>query len=72
MAAVRSGGIDMKIKSILEFCSCKGCRKKYDFDIELKAGGKRKKFKLCEEHTKELMRIGKLKSVTFEETINVE
>ena len=31
-----------------------------------------KKFKLCEEHTKELMRIGKLKSVTFEETINVE
>nr|DAO13266.1 MAG TPA: hypothetical protein [Caudoviricetes sp.] len=47
-------------------------QKKYDFDIELKAGGKRKKFKLCEEHTKELMRIGKLKSVTFEETINVE
>lgn len=32
----------MKIKSILGFCSCKGCRKKYDFDIELKAGGKRK------------------------------
>ncbi len=62
----------MNIKSILGFCSCKGCGKRYVFNAELKAGGKKKKFKLCEEHTKEIMKLGKLKSVTFEETINLD
>lgn len=62
----------MRFKSILGFCSCKGCRKRWVFNAELKAGGKKKKFKLCEEHAKELMGLGKLKSVTFEETINLD
>lgn len=28
----------MNIKSILGFCSCKGCRKRYVFNAELKVG----------------------------------
>lgn len=59
----------MNIKSILGFCSCKGCKKRYVYNVELKAGEKKKKFKLCEEHTKEIMKLGRLKSVTCEETI---
>lgn len=62
----------MNIKSILGFCSCKGCHKRYVFNAELKVGEKKKKFKLCEEHTKELMGLGKLKSVTYEETIDLD
>lgn len=62
----------MKIKKYIRFCSCKGCRKNMILILNLRQEVREKKFKLCEEHTKELMRIGKLKSVTFEETINVE
>lgn len=62
----------MKIKSILGFCSCKGCRKRYIFNAELKVGEKKKKFRLCEEHMRELMSCGKMKSVTYEETIDLD
>lgn len=62
----------MNIKSILGFCSCKGCKCRYDFEIELKAGGKKQRARLCEEHAREFMKCGKLKSVTFEETINLD
>lgn len=62
----------MSIKSILGFCDCKGCWKRHVFNIELKVGTKKKKFKLCEEHAKELMKCGKMKSVTYEETIDLD
>ena len=61
----------MKIKSILGFCSYKGCHKRHDFEIEIKAGEKRNKARLCEEHAMELAQKGKLKSVTFEEMIEL-
>lgn len=61
----------MIIKNILGFCACKGCHKRQQFAIEVKAGNKKKIFKYCEKHAKELMKMGKIKSVTYEETIEL-
>lgn len=56
----------MKFKSILGFCSCKGCHKRYVFDVEVKAGDYRQKIRLCEEHAKELTKGGVLKSMILD------
>lgn len=59
----------MKLKEILGYCFCKGCKNRYTYDVELKAGNVQKKNRICEKHAKELLKNGTLKSVTFEETI---
>lgn len=64
----------MNIRSILGKCVYKGCKEKYAFTAEMNItlkNGKtiKKKFKLCEIHSKELLEKGKLKSVTYEENV---
>lgn len=66
-----------KLKSILGFCQCKGCRKRYDCEVELtfhvKGGGTRtQNLRLCIEHAKELCQGGEIKSLTYHETIDFE
>lgn len=65
----------MSIKSILGYCSCKGCKKKsvYDIDFDaIKRNGKKKhiKARICEEHIKELIRNSKINSVTYQQTVD--
>ena len=54
----------MKIKEMLGYCACKGCKNKYvttmiisGFDKEFKI--KKKKIRVCERHAKELCFGGK-------------
>lgn len=63
----------MKIKSILGICSCKGCRKRYDFEVEIRAGKRTKNIRLCEVHARELANGATLKSVTLDDvTISIQ
>lgn len=63
----------MKIKGLLGFCECKGCKKLagYKMDVVLEAGGeiKRKKsLKICKEHA--LEQIQKVKEYKLEHPEN--
>lgn len=66
-------GADMKFKNILGFCSCKGCKNRYSFDMEAtKSNGKKIKHRLCSKHAMELMKYSKLRSVTLEQKIDFQ
>lgn len=63
----------MKIKNIVGLCSCKGCKNKYSFDMEIiNIKGRTRKSKLCNEHAMQLLSGSKMKSVTFEERVDFE
>ena len=66
----------MGLKKILGLRQCRGCKNKGIFEGEITAttkdgGTKSKKFLLCKEHAIEISSKGKIKSVTYEETINL-
>lgn len=46
----------MRLKGMLGFCECKGCRSKYVFNIELRKGKKREKRKVCRKHMAEIIK----------------
>lgn len=46
----------MVLKSLFGFCCTKGCHNRADFDVEVKAGNKAIKRKMCLKHTNELVR----------------
>lgn len=59
----------MRIKGLLGFCECKGCRSRaeYDMDIIIESDGVRKKIKtvkICGKHAADQLRGAKLKSIT--------
>lgn len=66
----------MGIKYLIGLCEGDGCKKRGVFTAEIKGVNKKngkplkKKFRLCEEHAKEFIRMGALTSVTYEETIH--
>ena len=75
-AAESRKGQQVKIKSILGFCQYKGCKRHYDYEVELKYAKKGKirsrNLRLCMEHAKELCQGGKIRSLTYQETIDFE
>lgn len=46
----------MIAKNLFGFCCAKGCHRKADFDIEVKAGEKSIKRKICTVHANELIK----------------
>lgn len=66
----------MGIKYLFGMCAGDGCKKRGVFTAEIKGTSKKngkplkKKFRLCNEHAKEFIRMGTIKSVTYEETLN--
>ena len=62
----------MKLKNMLGLCSCKGCKEKYSFDMEMtRSNGKKIKHKLCVKHAMKLLDLSEVKSVTVEQKINL-
>ncbi|MEE1517280.1 MAG: hypothetical protein UF228_06750 [Lachnospiraceae bacterium] len=60
----------MRLKTIFGYCSCKGCRQKYETDVQITAKnskGKEVDFKakLCRRHVKEILKIGKVTSIMY-------
>ena len=45
----------MKLKNMFGLCCTKGCHRKADFDIEIKAGEKVIKRSICQMHANELL-----------------
>ena len=62
----------MKIKSLFGFCSCKGCKNKWSYEITVTIKkGKIKTERLCDKHTEELLAHSKINSITLEQTIDL-
>ena len=67
----------MKLKSIIGFCNAKGCKRKYDYEVEISANtksGKRvkRKCRLCHDHALLLIHGGDSKSITYEHTVDFD
>lgn len=63
----------MRIKSILGFCSCKGCKNRYDYEVEVKnKRGKKLRSRLCMKCAAELIVQSKIKSATLQQTVNFD
>ena len=65
----------MGIKGIFGLCECKGCKNKYDFEMDItvsSSDGKKSKkiMKICGKHVAEVVKGGKIKNMTYEDTIN--
>lgn len=67
----------MNLKGIFGFCEHKGCKKRVDFDVDIIAhfedGTKKiRTVKMCKEHALQGVQGAELKSVTVENTINMD
>lgn len=65
----------MGLKGLLGFCECKGCRNRMEYEMDIITRGsdgtkKVKTARICGKHAIEQMKMGELKSVTVENTIN--
>lgn len=67
----------MGLKGLLGLCECKGCKNSGDYEMDIirhLADGKKlkKTMKICKTHAIEATKNGKVKSITFEDTINFD
>ena len=58
------------IKGKLGFCQWKGCKHRGIYEIKMVGFGKKRS--ICEEHVEKITNGGTLKSVTYEQTVNLD